>query len=160
VKLNISIVPFEEHAKVNFYSIIIDNNINSEIEEFLDKIEDINESDAAKIVYALDKISKNGAQERLLRYEGKISDNVFALPAHYLIETDFRLYLLKYTESIVILGNGGIKQTDTYQEDQYLNRCVTILQKVDEQIQRFVKSRDIVISGKTITGETDFTIYI
>ena len=159
MKHNISIVAFEEHPKVNFYSIIIDNNVNSEIEDFLDKIEKIDENDATRIVHALDKIAERDAQERLLRYEGKKSDKVFALPPHYLIETDIRLYLLKYTESILILGNGAIKQTNTYQEDPYLNKCVTILQKVDEQIQKFVKSGDIVITGKTIKGETEFTIY-
>jgi hypothetical protein len=159
VKHNISIVPFEEYAKVNFYSIIIDNNVNSELEDFLDKLENINENDAAKLVGALDTIAKRGAEERYFRYEGKHSDNVFALPAHYLIETDLRLYVLRYSESLLIFGNGDIKSTDTYQEDIYLNKCVTILQKTDEQIKRLVKSDDIVMSGKTIKGEMDFTIY-
>ena len=159
MKHNITIVPFEEYDKVNFYSVIIDNNINSELEDFLDKIVELNENDAPKIVNSLDIIANRGAQERYFRYEGKVSDNVFAVPAHYLIETDFRLYLLRYTESLLIFGNGGIKQTDTYQEDPYLNKCVTVLQKVDEQIKKRVESGDIVISGKTITGELDFTIY-
>jgi len=159
VKHNISIVPFEEYANVNFYSIIIDNNINSELEDFLEKLENINENDATKLVGALDTISKRGAHERYFRYEGKHSDNVFALPPHYLIKTDLRLYLLRYSESLLIFGNGYIKDTNTYQEDTYLNKCVTVLQKTDEQIRRLVKSGDIVISGKTITGEMDFTIY-
>ncbi len=159
MKHNISIVPFEEYAKVNFYSIVIDNNINSELEDFLDKIEGIDESDATRIVVALDTIAKRGAAERYFRYEGKYSDNVFALPAHYLIKTDLRLYVLRYSESLLIFGNGFIKDTETYQEDVYLNKCVTVLQKLDEQIQIRVQSGDIVISGKTITGELDFTIY-
>lgn len=159
MKHNISIVPFEEYAKVNFYSVIVDNNNNSELEDFLDKLENINENDAARIVKALDVIAKRGAHERYFRYEGKYDDNVFALPAHYLIETDLRLYVLRYSESLLIIGNGDIKNTDTYQEDAYLNKCVTILQKTDEQIKKLVKSGDIVISGKTITGEMDFTIY-
>jgi len=159
VKHNISIVPFEEYANVNFYSIVIDNNINSEIEDFLNKIENINENDAAKIVGALDTIGHRGAHERYFRYEGKASDNVFALPAHYLIETDLRLYLLRYSESLLILGNGGVKKTNTYQEDPYLNKCVTVLQKADEQIKNLVDSGEIVISGKTITGKMDFTIH-
>jgi hypothetical protein len=159
VKHKISIVPIEEHNKVNFYSIIIDNNIDSELENFLDKIEKINENDAAKFIGVLDAIAKRGAEERYFRYEGKHSDSVFALPGHHIFETDLRLYVLRYSESLLIFGNGDIKETDTYQKDPYLNKCVTVLQKLDEQIKQLVNSGDIVISGKTIEGEMDFLIY-
>ena len=157
MKHKISIVEFEDHANVGFYSIVIDNNVNSELEEFLLKIEEY--ADAPQIVNLLDKIGRNGAQERYFRYEGKVSDNVWALPDHYLIKTDYRLYTLRYGESLLIFGNGDLKGTDTYQEDVYLDKCVTILQKVDEEIKRRINSGDIQISGKTISGELDFTIY-
>ena len=157
MKHKISIVEFENHAKVGFYSIIIDNNVNSELEEFIIKIQE--HTDAPKIAHLLDIIGKKGAEERYFRYEGKKSDNVCALPDHYLIKTDYRLYTLRYGESLLIFGNGDLKGTETYQEDVYLNKCVIILQKVDEEIKRRIISGDIEISGKTILGELDFTIY-
>jgi hypothetical protein len=159
VKHYVSIIPFEEHAKVGFYSIIIDSNINTELEDFLISIQEGSENDASRIVALLDTIGKNGAQERYFRYEGKLSDNLCALPDHYLIKTDYRLYALRYNESLLIFGNGGVKTTHTYQEDPYLNKCVTILQKVGGEIKKRIYSGDIVISGKTISGELDFIIY-
>ena len=160
MKHNISIVQIEEHAKIGFYSIIIDNIINSELEEFLIKIEKHSEKDAAIILYYLDKIAKNGAQERYFRREGKLSDNVVGLPGHYLTEkTDYRLYALRLSESLLIYGNGGMKSTETYQEDARLNKCVTILQKVDDEIKNGIAAGTIEISDKTISGELYFTIY-
>jgi hypothetical protein len=159
VKHKVSIIPFEEYPKVGFYSIIIDDNINSELEDFLINIQEGSENDASRIVALLDTIGKSGAQERYFRYEGKRSDNICALPDHYLIKTDYRLYTLRYKESLLIFGNGGVKNTNTYQEDPYLNKCVTVLQKVDAEIKKRIHSGDIVISHKTISGELEFIIY-
>ena len=102
MKRKVSIIPFEEHAEVSFYSIILDNNINTELEDFLINIQETSENDASRIVALLDTIGKSGAQERYFRYEGKLSDNLCALPDHYLIKSDYRLYVLRHSESLLI----------------------------------------------------------
>lgn len=48
---------------------------------------------------------ENGAAlERYFRYEGKMSDNVVALPT---FRTSLRLYCLRMSDSVLIVGNGG-----------------------------------------------------
>jgi hypothetical protein len=129
VKHKISIVSFEEHENTNLYSIVIDNNDRCETELFFNDLVKDNKKDAIQMVNLLDKIAKNGAQERYFRYEGARSDNICALPDHYLLRTDYRLYLIRLSESILILGNGGIKTTNTYQEDPPSQRLCEIITK-------------------------------
>jgi hypothetical protein len=159
VKQKISLILFEEHKLVNYYSIVINGNKDCEMERFL---RDMQSSGEAKylpqIVNLLEKIGQHGAQERYFRHEGKRNDNVFAIPDHYLINSDYRLYCLRYGESIVVLGNGGVKKTKTYQEDQHLNECVNTLQKIDYVIRTKIASGAIRLTSKTISGETDFFI--
>lgn len=57
-----------------------------------------------------------------------------ALPSH-LDTASLRLYLLNIQSKVLILGNGGIKETSTYQEDNHLNKCVNTLQKIDIQLK-------------------------
>lgn len=71
-----------------------------------------------------------------LCYEGTKRDRVMALPSH-LETTSLRLYLLNIQAKILILGNGGLKSTATYQEE---------------------KQKMIVITGTELFGELSFTI--
>ena len=73
--------------------------------------------------YRLDIIKRDGAADRHFRYEGTKRDRVMALPSH-LETTSLRLYLLNIQAKILILGNGGLKSSATYQEDEHLHKCV------------------------------------
>ena len=44
-----------------------------------------------------------------------------SLPSH-LETTSLRLYLLNIQAKILILGNGGLKSSATYQEDEHLHK--------------------------------------
>ena len=80
-----------------------------------------------------------------------------ALPSH-LETTSLRLYLLNIQAKILILGNGGLKTSATYQEDEHLHKCVKTLQKIDIQIKEREKQKVIVITGTELLGELSFTI--
>ena len=56
-------------------------------------------------------------------------DNVQALPVE---SGKLRLYCLRLTDQIVILGNGGIKATRTYEEDPKLYGYVLDLQRFEK----------------------------
>lgn len=80
-----------------------------------------------------------------------------SLPSH--LETaSLRLYLLNIQSKVLILGNGSMKGTATYQEDNYLNRCVEILQKIDIQIKTMEKQNIITINGTKLLGPLSFII--
>jgi len=68
------------------------------------------------------------------------------------------VYLLNIQAKILILGNGGLKSSATYQEDEHLHKCVKTLQKIDIQIKEREKQKVIVITGTELLGELSFTI--
>ena len=110
-----------------------------------------------QLVYRLDIIKRDGAADRHFRYEGTKRDRVMALPSH-LETTSLRLYLLNIQAKILILGNGGLKSTATYQEDEHLHKCVKTLQKIDIEIKEREKQKMIGITGTELFGELSFTI--
>ena len=114
-------------------------------------------NDVAQLVYRLDIIKRDGAEDRHFRYEGTRRDRVMALPSH-LETTSLRLYLLNIDAKVLILGNGGLKTTATYEEDAHLNKCVQILQKIDIQLKQLEKQRVITVSGTKLLGTLTFTI--
>ena len=91
----------------------------------------------------------SGFLERYFRPEGKIKDQVCALPIEY---GKLRLYCLRMSDCVLIVGNGGKKTTRTYNESEELSGYVISLQKLDELIKVAVKNGDITIEEKTITG--------
>lgn len=82
---------------------------------------------------------KQGALENQSRPEGQLKDRVVALPL--LVrprdkETHgtLRLYCIRISEQLLILGGGGIKTTDTYEENESLLSQVSLLQEIDKQL--------------------------
>jgi hypothetical protein len=80
-----------------------------------------------------------------------------ALPSH-LETTSLRLYLLNIKAKILILGNGGLKSTATYQEDAHLHKCVQTLQKIDIQMKQMENQKVITVKGTKLFGTLTFTI--
>ena len=73
--------------------------------------------DLMRIVGFIDRIADIGALERFIRPEDKMGDNVCALPV---VSSKLRLYCLRLSDKILILGNGGVKKTRTYNENDEL----------------------------------------
>ncbi len=114
-------------------------------------------NDVRLLVYRLDIIKRDGAVDRYFRYEGTRRDRVMALPSH-LETTSLRLYLLNIQAKILILGNGGLKNTATYEEDENLHRQVRTLQKIDIELKQREKKKVIVVTGTELLGELSFSI--
>ena len=62
-----------------------------------------------------------------------MNDNVHAIPINH---SKLRLYCLRISEQILILGNGGIKKTKSYQEDPKLYGYILDLQQFEKNIKR------------------------
>lgn len=158
-KREIIVEIFEEHSKVNFYSIRYSDNELSETDCFFDKILDNDDlvEDIEILSKLIDRIGENGAELRHFRLAGSKRDKVAALP-EYLSSSNLRLYAIRLTEKIVILGNGGIKNTKTYNEDPFLNECVETLKKIDRFIDSRIKSGKTIIFRKDLMGDLKFYI--
>ena len=157
MKRDLFIELLEDGSKVSLYSPRFEGEEYTEFEKFLLRYKDAYPKDVAQIVYRLDIIKRNGAEDRHFRYEGTKRDRVMALPSH--LETaSLRLYLLNIQSKVLILGDGGVKETTTYQEDKHLNRCVNTLQKIDIQLKQLEQQRVLMVSGTLLLGPLSFVI--
>jgi len=141
----------EQTDNVSLYSICFDGKAISEYEAFLQKFKDdakLNE-DYKKIILALEKIVAVGAFERFFRPEGKMSDHVAALSID---SRKLRLYCLRISDQILIVGNGGIKTTRTYQENDELSGYVMDLQEFDKLLTEAQREGSITIEKNVIVG--------
>lgn len=150
-KKNLLIELLEDNGKISLYSPRFEGEELTEFEKFLIRFKDNYPKDVAQLVYRLDIIKRDGAADRHFRYEGTIHDRVMALPSH-LETTSLRLFLLNIQSKILILGNGGLKTTSTYQEDYHLNKCVQTLQKIDIELKQFERKNILTIKGTQIIG--------
>lgn len=136
------------------YTIQFLSDDDSEFEKFYAKFKDALEynEDFERLLNILGRIADFGALERFFRPEGKMSDRVCALPV---LKSKLRLYCLRLSDKILILGNGGVKSTRTYDEDNTLKGYVITLQKFDRMMKEGVRDGSIAIAENTI--ETDKT---
>lgn len=147
----------EESNTVSLYSPKFEGEDYTEFEKFILTYAESHPSDLQQLVYRLDIIKRDGIEDRHFRYAGRKSDDVMALPSH-LETTSLRLYCLNLNYKVLILGNGGLKTTRTYEEDAHLNKCVETLQKIDIEIRESERRRFVTIRGSKLIGTLSFTI--
>lgn len=146
----------EQSEIVSLYSIKFLGEDLTEFERFLQEFRKNAElnKDYQRILYAIGRILDKGALERYFRVEGKYSDGVCAVP----LESGLlRLYCLRISEQILIIGNGGVKQTRRYQDDPLLNGYVITLQNFEKLIREGIKNGWITIQEKELIGVVDKT---
>ena len=141
------------------FSICFDESEESEFEKFLNEFKDnaTYNRDFNVILLALSKIIDKGALERFFRNEGRMNDNVKALAID---SRKLRLYCLRISDQILILGNGGVKATRTYQEDSKLSGYVMDLQSFDKVLLKAQKSGKVTIEKNMITDIQSATFEI
>lgn len=146
-----TIKTIEQNDNVSLYSICFNGDKLSEYEKFLTAFKDNAHfnRDFQTILLALAKIVEVGALERFFRNEGRMNDDLCALS---LDSRRLRLYCLRISDQILIVGNGGVKTTRTYQEDETLSGYVMDLQKFDDLLRQAQRSGSISIENNVITG--------
>jgi hypothetical protein len=146
----VTLKTIEQNDNVGLFSICFEDNSESEFEKFLLEFKDnaTYNKDFDTIILALAKIIEKGALERFFRNEGRMNDNVKALSID---SRKLRLYCLRISDQILILGNGGVKSTRTYQEDEKLSGYVMALQDFDRVLMEAQRSGRITIEKNMIT---------
>lgn len=153
-----SIELIEENDAVNFYSIHLENEELSELERFFEKfpIGGPYDEDIDVIIAWLDKIGEKGALERYFRYEGLFGDKVSAIP----IETsNLRLYCIRLSDRILIFGNGGVKDSATWQDSETLSKYVEMLMDTSRFISSRLANGTLFMVDKEIIGNLNFNRY-
>lgn len=84
-----------------------------------------------------------------------MNDSVVALPV---MKSKLRLYCLRLTDRILVLGNGDIKNSRTYEENNTLQGYVMDLQKFERLLKQEVRAGSVEITEKEILTDKTFDI--
>ena len=129
----------------------------SEFEKFVSKFRynaELN-PDFQTIMRFIEQILSKGALERYFRREGKMNDSVVALPV---LKSKLRLYCLRLTDKILVLGNGDVKNSRTYEENDTLQGYVIDLQKFERLLRQEVRSGNVQITETEILTVKSFVL--
>lgn len=138
-------------SAVGLFSITFEGDDYTEFRKFIEKFKNdaVRSNELNIILTEIAKIQQNGALERYFRYEGKMQDHVVALPTH---RSGLRLYCLRMSNSVLIVGNGGVKSSRTYEQDPELNGYVINLQKLDALLREDIQKGIVTIESTEING--------
>ena len=154
-----SIELLEEYEKVNFYSIRLAGEELTELEAFFEKFPEGCEydDDIDVIISWIDKIAERGALEHYFRPEGNYGDGVGVIPIE--VGNKIRLYCLRLSDKILVFGNGGVKDSKSWQESETLAPYVKLLIDTSRFISSRIKDGSILLVDKEIMGNINFTRY-
>lgn len=141
------------------YTFKFDGEEISEFEKFVTKLKDNSSYDShlQMILTIVAKIASQGAFERNFRYEGNFGDGIGALPTY---PNKLRLYCLRISDQILVLGNGGVKKTQKLQDDEELNGYVIALKVFKRLLEEAVQEGKIQIEEKEITNLDEGPIFL
>lgn len=97
------------------------------------------------IISAVEKIGECGARENLFRPEG---GNIKAVPLYISFPRinksvgKMRLYCLRLSENILILGGGGVTTAQRYEDDAALLKIVNDLRGIEKKIKRIAEQAE------------------
>jgi hypothetical protein len=156
-KQHYSIELVEENENVNFYSIHLDGKELTELEDFFEKFPTgCDYDDEIDVIIAwMNRIADTGALERYFRPEGRYGDGVGVIPID--VGKKVRLYCLRLSDKILVFGNGGIKDTPTWQESESLAPYVKLLVDTSRFISSRIKDGSLVLVDKEIIGNLNFS---
>lgn len=84
-----------------------------------------------------------------------MNDSVVALPV---LKSKLRLYCLRLTDKILVIGNGDVKNRRTYQEDDTLQGYVMDLQKFERLLKQEESLGNVTITEREIITDKTFDI--
>ncbi len=137
--------PFALGIEADIFAIKYSDEKETEVRKFLIMYKDVEllkvKNDFKTIYLTLENILTKGALESYFRNEGKMEDRVCAIPVfssrlgRNTNRGTLRLYCIRVSEKLLILGGGGEKFTRTYQEDNTLKFHVESLQSIDRKLR-------------------------
>ena len=143
---HVEFVPFRLTEVAEIFSIRINDKEQTELQEFLIAFKNTDsisiQKDLEQIVRSLVEISNQGSKESFFRLEGKMNDRLCAIPLYTYNGNNrkrggsLRLYCIRLSDKLLIVGNGGVKTTKTYEEDENLSKHVQTLQAIDAELSK------------------------
>lgn len=132
--------------KVDIYSPRYDGEPMTEFEKFLIENEGVKHPQLKAffdaILSSIEKIQECGARENLFRNEGgkvKAVPLLFNYPHINKSIGKIRLYCLRISEQILIIGYGGVTLQQNYRDDPVMLDAVDDLRDIDRDIKRIAR---------------------
>lgn len=152
----VTIQLFASFDRVNYYTFKVDGQESSEAEKFFDTFADNPdvEDDLNILATWMKEIgNRRGAYARYFRCENKA--DALPPPRKYMTDlgSDFcrlRLYCFRLTDEIVIIANGGIKESKDVQNSPKLLPKFRFANKMAQQLLDLRQRGEIEIYGKEI----------
>lgn len=147
---------FKRYKHVTFYTIRYDDSELSETDKFIKRFleeETVYKDDLDDIVNWINEIGIRGLKYINLRAE----NDAYALPP-YTESSNLRLFCIKITNSIILLGNGGIKSSQTVQESDDLSMKFHDINRFSKSINEAIRSGNLIIDKMTLKG--DFELFL
>lgn len=167
MKKNIEIKEVIITDAVGIYTFQFEDSLQTEFDDFMLRYKDVEDKlvrdDFNRIVAMIAKISKNGAYERLFRTnEGRMNDNVVAIPLDILPRRNhdtLRLYCVRFSDRILIIGNGGTKR-GRYNDNPQIVKYTEDLANIERVINYYIRQNKISLEYNKIVIEEGISIKI
>ncbi len=144
--------------EASIYTIYLESEKQTLFDRFISENRPEYEQELSNMIARLKSIgTKVGAREQYFKlHEGKPGDMVCALydePDKFL-----RLYCIRYGKSLIVLGGGGPKKVDAWQEDPKLTKEVTWMIDVSNNIYQRMLEGELNWSadGLELEGDLNF----
>lgn len=163
MKLYVHLQLFKSFKKVNFYTFKFEDELHTETEKFFNKFENdvFVLNDLNNMVAWLTLIGeKYGAKTPFFRHEAA----AHALPPPMskmikeVIVNDLRLYCVWISEEIVILANGGIKQSQKVQDSDDLLPHFRFANIMAKQIDELIRNKEFHFNKKQIQNLSEIEL--
>ena len=169
MKQYVTLQVFRDYRKVRYYTFQKEDAPESEIQKFFDAMKTDHKvaNDLNKLAQWIVEIGQNhGALFELFRFE----EEAHALPPPpigqrkvgitQIENNDLRLYCVWISENIVILANGGLKESATVQGSPYLLPHFRFAKAMGKQINQLISQKEFNHIGKEILdiNNLDLTI--
>jgi len=140
--------------KADFYTLRSVNKEICETDEFISRfINDlIYQKDLSTIVYWLQKMGdESGTLERFFRPE----KGAKAIP---IVSSKLRLYCIRLSDELIILGNGGIKSSQKVQDSPDAFPAFNDITAIQKILTKRKRNNKLVTAGRVIEGDLEFNI--
>lgn len=146
----------------SLYTVMVDapgGAITTKLDQFFEKYRDTYPTDLMGIVRRLKSLGNTtGCSENFFKLDEGLDPDDLVCALYDVPKINLRLYCIRLSDQITILGDGGPKTTRTWQEDKNLEREVHAMMNVSRILRTKIRNGDLRISADGLRLEGDLWI--
>jgi hypothetical protein len=146
----------------SLYTVMVDTPggaITTKFDQFIEKYRSTYPAELMDIARRLKSLGNTtGCTENFFKLDEGLNPDDLVCALYDVPEINLRLYCIRLSDLITILGDGGPKTTRTWQEDRNLEREVHAMMNVSKIIRTKLKNGDLRISTDGLRLEGDLWI--